>query len=170
MIHSIIIALCLLAHATFAANQTGAGQGPATHALRAPHFELKDLKGRSVRLDSYKGKVLLINFWATWCAPCLAEMPDLVKLQREYGARGLRVIGITYPPLDRARVRRMTRRLKINYAILFGGDRIARYYDVGEVLPTTIVVDREGKMRARILGILGPEEFDEKVKPLLASN
>jgi thiol-disulfide isomerase/thioredoxin len=162
----IILALWLIAHPAFAPRQA-ASQEPGDQTTLAPAFSLKDLRGRSVRLDDYKGKVLLINFWATWCGPCLAEMPDLVKLQKEFGSRGLQIIGITYPPQNRASVQRTVRQMKINYPILFGGDKIAGDYNVGEVLPTTVIVDREGKIRARILGILEPEEFDEKVKPLL---
>ncbi len=61
-------------------------------------LKLKDIQGRYVRLSNYRGKVVLVNFWATWCPPCRAEIPDLIRLQREYGNRGLQVIGVTYPP------------------------------------------------------------------------
>jgi thiol-disulfide isomerase/thioredoxin len=64
---------------------------------KAPELRLKDLNGRTVRLSDYRGKVVLINFWATWCPPCRAEMPDLIKLQREHRKDGLQIIGITYP-------------------------------------------------------------------------
>src|SRR4026209_2038576 len=84
----------------------------------APEFTLKDLNGRTVRLSDYQGKVVLINFWATWCPPCRAEMPDLVRLQREYGKEGLQVIGITYPPERRARVVTFVRSLRVNYPII----------------------------------------------------
>src|SRR5262245_42648135 len=77
------------------------GQGE----MPAPKLELKDVEGRALRLSDYKGKVVLLNFWATWCAPCRAEMPDLVKWQREYKSQGLQVIGITYPPEEVAEVR-----------------------------------------------------------------
>jgi peroxiredoxin len=133
----------------------------------APTFELKDSKGRTVRLSDFKGKVVLLNFWATWCVPCRAEMPDLVKLQSEFQSRGLQVIGITYPAFTQAEVKRVIRQMKINYPILLDTRATAKRYDVGEVLPTTIVIDREGHIRARILGILEPEEFDQNVKPLL---
>jgi thiol-disulfide isomerase/thioredoxin len=166
MTRSIILALWLIAHPVSALNQS-ADRDAADQTTPAPAFSLKDLRGRGVRLDDYKGKVLLVNFWATWCAPCRAEMPDLVKLQKEFGSRGLQIIGITYPPQNRASVRRVVRQLKLNYPILFGSGKTAVDYNVGDVLPTTVVVDREGKVRARILGILEPEEFDEKVKPLL---
>jgi thiol-disulfide isomerase/thioredoxin len=167
MTRLIILALCLLAQPIVAADQTASAQETSTQTTIAPAFALKDLRGRSVRSDDLKGKVLVINFWATWCVPCLAEMPYLVKLQKEYGPRGLQIVGITFPPTDRAKARRMVKRLKVNYTILFGSDKTASDYDAGEVLPTTVIVDREGRIRARILGILEPEEFDEKVKPLM---
>lgn len=136
-------------------------------AASAPAFALKDIRGRTVRLGDYKGKVLLINFWATWCPPCRAEMPALVKLQKQYQSRGLQIIGITSPPYQRSSVRAMARHLGVNYLVLFGKHNVSAAYDVGEVMPTTIVVDRQGRIRDRILGILEPEEFDQKVKPLL---
>lgn len=128
---------------------------------------LKDLNGRTVRLTDFKGKVVLLNFWATWCPPCRAETPDLVKWQREYGVRDLQVIGVTYPPTNRREVRRFVRELKVNYPILLGHKETKALFDSGETLPFSVVIDREGKVRENIEGILLPEEFDEKVKPLL---
>lgn len=136
-------------------------------ARKAPDLELKDLRGRSVRLSGYKGKVVLINFWATWCPPCRAEMPDLVRLQKVYKGRGLQVIGITYPPTNRHEVTRFVRRFKINYPILLGMRKTKALFDEGETLPITVVMDREGNIRELIEGILLPEEFEEKIKPLL---
>ena len=140
---------------------------PTPQAAPAPAFALKDLRGRTVRLSNFKGKVLLINFWATWCVPCLVEMPDLVKLQKEYESRGLQIVGITCPPMTRKNVRGVARKFKINYPILFGTDNVSDAYYANTVYPTTIIVDREGKIRGRILGILAPEEFEQSVKPLL---
>ncbi|HEY9231903.1 MAG TPA: TlpA disulfide reductase family protein, partial [Blastocatellia bacterium] len=114
-----------------------------------------------------KGRVVLLNFWATWCAPCRAEMPDLVKLQKEYETRGLQVIGVTVPKYSRAAVRLVGQRLKLNYPVVYGSRELVAEYGASEVLPTTIVIDREGKVRARILGILEPEEFEQSVRPLL---
>ncbi len=134
---------------------------------KAPSLELKDLRGRTFRLSDYKGKVVLLNFWATWCPPCRAEMPDLVGMQREYGSRGLQVIGITYPPQERVEVRRFIRKLKVNYPVAFGTRETKALFDQGETLPLTVVIDREGNVRDLIQGILLPEEFEEKIKPLL---
>ena len=134
---------------------------------KAPAVVLKDIQGRTLRLSSYKGKVVLLNFWATWCPPCRAEMPDLVKLQRQYRDKGLQVIGVTYPPEQVKGVRRFVRRLRVNYPVALGTKATKALFDKGETLPLTIIIDREGNVRDRIEGILLPEEFEQKVKPLL---
>ncbi|MDT5270500.1 MAG: hypothetical protein QOH49_2686 [Acidobacteriota bacterium] len=134
---------------------------------RAPPLRLRDLQGRAVRLSDYKGKVVLLNFWATWCPPCRAEMPDLVKMQREYKSRGLQVIGVTYPPETVSEVRRFIRKLRINYPVALGTKETKGLFDQGETLPLTIIIDREGNVRDRIEGILLSEEFEQKIKPLL---
>jgi thiol-disulfide isomerase/thioredoxin len=162
MARFILLAMLLAAQPVIAVSPT-----PANQAAPAPAFALKDLQGRTARLNDYKGKVLLINFWATWCAPCLVEMPDLVKLQKEYKSHGLQIVGITCPPMTRKDVKDVARKLKINYPILFGTDKVSDEYYATSVLPTTIIVDRDGKIRGRILGILAPEEFERSVKPLL---
>lgn len=133
----------------------------------APQFVLKDLDGHTVRLSDYRGKVVLINFWATWCPPCRAEMPDLVKLQREHGKAGLQIIGITYPPEKATRVRRFAKSLKVNYPIILGTRQVKARFSSDETLPLTVVINREGKVSDIISGILLREEFDEKIKPLL---
>jgi peroxiredoxin len=136
----------------------------------APQFVLKDINGRTVRLSDYKGKVVLINFWATWCPPCRAEMPDLVSLQREHGEQGLQIIGITYPPEKLDRVRRFARNLKVNYPIILGTRQLKARFSSEDTLPLTVVINRDGKVSEIISGILLREEFDEKIKPLLMKN
>ncbi len=136
----------------------------------APQYVLQDLDGRTVRLSDYRGKVVLINFWATWCPPCRAEMPDLVRLQREHGKEGLRIIGITYPPENKTRVRRFAKSLKVNYPIILGTRQTKARFSSDETLPLTVVINREGKVSDIISGILLREEFDEKIKPLLMKN
>ena len=136
---------------------------------RAVDFSLEDLKGNRARLTDYRGKVVLINFWATWCAPCRAEMPDLVAWQNEYREQGLQIIGITHPPYESRGVREAAKELKVNYPILFGTEAVMDMFYVSDVLPLTIVIDREGIVRARIKGVMDREEFDEKIKPLLTN-
>ena len=139
----------------------------AGQTSKAPPVALKDLRGRTVRLSDYRGKVVLLNFWATWCPPCRAEMPDRVKMQRDYKSRGLQVTGVPYPPETTGAVRRFTPRLKINYPVALGTKETKKLFDEGETLPLTIIIDREGNVRDRVEGILLPEEFEQKIKPLL---
>jgi thiol-disulfide isomerase/thioredoxin len=133
----------------------------------APKLELKDVEGRVLRLSDYKGKVVLLNFWATWCAPCRAEMPDLVKWQREYKNKGLQVIGVTYPPEELAEVLEFIKSIKVNYPVALGEEQTKAMFDKGENLPVTVVIDKKGMICEVIQGIIFPEEFEQKVKPLL---
>jgi len=160
MIQAIILVLLLT-------SQPAANQKQDSGDGLAPAFTLKDARGVARSLGDFKGKVVMLNFWATWCVPCQVEMPDLVKWQKENRARGLEIIGVTFPPESRSKVIRMTRRFKLNYRVLFGTPSVTELYGVGDVLPTTIIIDRNGKIRGRILGIVAAEEFKETVEPLL---
>jgi thiol-disulfide isomerase/thioredoxin len=153
---TLMIALILLAPISF-------GQ----RAPQSPPLVARDISGRTIRLNSYRGRVVLVNFWATWCPPCRVEMPDLVRWQREYGARGLQIIGITYPPSRRSEVRRFVRSIGVNYPVIIGTRDMAERFGVGGILPVTVIIDREGRVHDRALGILEPEDFDQKVRPLL---
>ena len=142
--------------------------GPIRQESTTPTLALKDLRGRTVRLESFKGKVVLLNFWATWCPPCRAEVPDLVELQAQYADEGLQVVGVTCPPYSRAEIRKFVKRARVTYPILLGTEGLAAKVAGTEVLPVTLVLDRDGRVRATIEGILTPEEVREKILPLLA--
>ena len=161
--------LALLAAASSAPARGQSREEPAARPNeKAPRLELKDLRGRVRRLADYRGRVVLLNFWATWCPPCRAEVPDLVRWQREYGKDGLQVVGVTQPPTDVARVRRFVRRHRVSYPVLLVAADTRALFAAGETLPLSVVIDREGTVREVIKGILLPEEFEEKIKPLLA--
>ena len=128
---------------------------------------LKDINGRKIRLSDYRGKVVMINFWATWCPPCRKEIPDLIKLQREYRSRGLQVIGVTYPPQKLAEVRKFVRKAKVNYPVGLGTEATKLLFTATDTLPMTIVIGTDGTVRDIIEGILLPEEFEQKIRPLL---
>ena len=132
-----------------------------------PAVKLKNLQGRTFRLADFKGKVVLINFWATWCPPCRTEIPQLIKWQHEYAREGLQIIGVTYPPQTRAEVRRFARKMKMNYELVLGTKATKLLFTENETLPLTIVIDRAGNVRHLIEGIIFPEEFDEQIKTLL---
>ena len=141
-----------------------AAQSPSANTLK-----LVDINGRPFSVADYKGKVLLVNFWATWCDPCRTEIPDLIKLQRQYRSRGLRIVGVTYPPEEIAEVRTFVRKLKVNYLVAMGTKENKTLFTSSETLPMTVVLDSSGNVRDVIEGIMYPEEFDQKVRPLLSA-
>jgi len=158
-----IFLLLILATQSIVAGGQAEEKASSDRPPLAPQFALKDLEGRVAPLKKYRGKIVVINFWAAWCAPCLAEIPEFVRLQRSYRNRGLQVIGITYPPINPDRVRRLAVKSRINYPLLFGNRRIAALYGVTDVLPVTIIIGRQGRIEGRIDGVTDIEE----VKKLL---
>lgn len=134
---------------------------------KLPELNLKDINGKQIRLSQYRGKVVLINFWATWCPPCRAEIPDLVRLQRDYRDHGLRVIGVTYPPQKLSEVRQFVREAKMNYPVALGTKETKLRFTSNETMPMTFVIGRDGTVQDIIEGILLPEEIEQKIKPLL---
>jgi peroxiredoxin len=132
----------------------------------APEFARKDLNGKSLDLKSYRGKVVLLNFWATWCAPCQIEMPTFAAWQQQYGAQGLQVIGISMDD-EAAPVRRTVARLKLNYPVAMGDAKLGELYGGVYGLPLTYLIDRNGKIRARFQGEVDPKKIEKVLKPLL---
>lgn len=158
---AILIIICLLlAFANFAQDKIEP----------APTVSLKDLSGKTVDLSDFKGKVVLLNFWAVWCVPCAAEIPELVKWQQQYESDGLQIIGVTYPPTNKVKVRAFARKMKINYPVLFGSKKTKDLFDSSENLPYSVILDRDGNIKERIEGVIFDDEFDEKVKPLFELN
>jgi len=153
----------ILVLVALASTATAVSQQPS----EASALVLKDLQGRELRLTNYRGKVVLVNFWATWCPPCRTEIPYLIKLQREHVRNGLQVIGITFPPQKRRDVRSFVRRLKIDYPIALGTERTKALFTTSDVLPLTVVLGRDGRVKNVVQGILYPEEFEQKIRPLL---
>ena len=151
-----------------AAPLSGADSGLSAVGMDAPlHFSLKDVNGVDVKLASFKGKVILVNFWATWCGPCKVEIPDLIELQREYPEQ-LVVVGIDM--LDEwSRVKPFADTLKVNYPLLDANNRKDVEDAFGPMwgLPTTIVVGRDGKVAKRHSGIATKEQFKQYVESLL---
>ena len=139
----------------------------ATAQQKAPNMSFRDINGKTIRLSDFKGKVVLLNFWATWCVPCRAEIPDLVKLQRRYRARGLRIVGVTYPPERRSEVRSFMRELKISYPLVIGSKKTKQSFTSSGTLPLTVIIDRQRRVRGVIEGVMYSDEFEEKVRSLL---
>lgn len=146
---------------------------PASTLLQkpAPVFKLTDLNGQAVDLHALRGNVVLLNFWATWCAPCRAEMPTFAAWQTTYQARGLRVVGVSMDDAEEVKpeaVRKLIAKLKVNYPIVIGDEALSRLYNGVVVLPVTYLVDRKGVIRAEYRGESDLESMEHQIQQLLA--
>src|SRR5262249_26242414 len=135
----------------------------------APQVELSSLDGRSLNLSRFNGRVVLLNFWATWCGPCRTEIPELNLLQRDLESRGLTVVGVSWD--DSAEdVSKFQREIRQEYTVLLGGENVQNKFGGIRSLPTTYIIDRNGLVRQTIIGARDRTPFEEVLKPLLNEN
>jgi peroxiredoxin len=150
------VALALLtALAAGAAACDPARTGP--EAAPAPEFSLKDLQGNALNLSSYKGKVLVLNFWATWCPPCRAEIPALVEAYTELKDKGLEILGVSVDDMSEAALHEWARTAGMNYPIAMATAKLVADYRPGDYIPATIIIDREGRIRYRQSSLMDKE-------------
>ncbi len=144
-------------------------QSVATNAAAyppLPDVELKTLDGKAYRLSDLRGRVVLVNFWATWCLPCRNEIPEFNEMQREYEAKGFTVVGVTSHDTVED-VRSFQQDVKQDYTVLLGTDDIPAKFQNGPGLPVTYIIDREGRVRQKIIGARDRAGFEAVVKPVL---
>jgi thiol-disulfide isomerase/thioredoxin len=160
--------LCFLLLFCFtAAHAQSALPAPPLLHKKAPEFARLDLNGRTLDLDSFRGKVILLNFWATWCAPCQIEMPIFAQWQRQYGAQGLQVIGISMDD-DPALARRLSAKLRLNYPVAMGDEHLGKLYGGVLGLPLTYLIDRNGEVIARFQGETDTKIIEKQLMKLLS--
>jgi peroxiredoxin len=148
---------------------SGANAAFAAESLlhkQAPEFVLTDLNQKKLDLTAFRGKVVLLNFWATWCAPCQLEMPRFVAWQSQYGPRGLQVIGISMDD-DPALVRKLCAKLRVNYPVAVGDEKIGELYGGILGLPVTCLIDANGEIRAEYRGETDLNTIETQIKQLL---
>src|ERR1019366_4509637 len=142
----------------------------------APTIALKDLNNQDVTLAQYKGKVVLVNFWATWCEPCKVEIPWMIEFQQKYGPRGFTVLGVSMdedgkkvvqPFLDKERFDVGGQKEAINYPIVFGNDSIAEKFGGMMGLPTSMLFTRDGKKIRTIVGLVNHDDISKVIEGLL---
>jgi thiol-disulfide isomerase/thioredoxin len=165
--NAIMVFFCLiLIGACSAADEVKVLAGPA------PNFTLEDISGKPLSLSDVKGKVVIVDFWATWCSPCLMSIPELVDLQDKYRAKGLVVVGISVDDDDKiskGELLAFKEKMRINYPILRANNKVYEDYfgrTSGFSIPTLFVIDREGKVRDRLVGF-APGVVERSVKNLL---
>ena len=143
---------------------------PAGERKEAPDFALKDADGKVVHLSDYKGKVVLLDFWATWCGPCRMEIPWFIELQRDNKDRGFEVLGVSMDDNGWADVKPFLAEMKVNYRVVIGNDETATIYGGVESLPTTFLIDREGKIAVVHIGLANRKDIEDGVAQLLQPN
>jgi cytochrome c biogenesis protein CcmG/thiol:disulfide interchange protein DsbE len=162
-----------------AAEEDGAPYATPLKGKAAPAFTLEDLSGKKVSLTSYKGKALLINFWATWCAPCKIETPWLIELRNRYAPQGFEVLGVSADDIDRDDRRKLAeekkeisgavQQLGIPYPVLIDGSSLSEQYGGLDSLPTSFFVDRNGTVVTAQLGIASKDEIEGNIKKALGA-
>jgi peroxiredoxin len=140
---------------------------PAEKRRAAPNFELKDGDGKLVRLSDYKGKVVLLNFWATWCGPCKVEIPWFIDFETRFKDQGFAVLGVAMDDEGWEIVRPYVQTKKVNYRVMIGNDSVATLYGGVESLPTTFVIDRDGRIAAVHVGLVSKSEYANDIEQLL---
>jgi peroxiredoxin len=134
----------------------------------APDFSLTALDGKTMKLSDFRGKAVLLNFWATWCEPCKVEMPWFVDLQKKYGPQGLQVLGVAMDDASPAEISGFARKMGVNYPVLLGKEEVGAQYGGIEYLPSTFYIGRDGKVLDHVFGLVSRSEIETNVQKALA--
>ena len=168
---SLVLAAWLVSSACSTATTVKAAVKSDKERKAAPEFTLKDSNGQTVHLSDYKGKVVLLDFWATWCGPCKIEIPWFMEFQQEFKDKGFAVLGVSMDEDGWTAVKPYIARLKVNYRIGLGIDRVGDQYGGVESLPTTFLIDRQGRIASTHVGLSsGKDDFKNDILHLLETS
>jgi len=156
----LLIIAIIVRHPSITHQQIAVQQQPA------PDFSLKDLSGQPLTLSSHRGKVVLLDFWATWCVPCKDEIPHFIDFQNRYGSQGFQVIGLSMDD-DEQLVRTFRDKLKMNYPVAMGSVQLAEQYGGVLGLPITFIIDRQGRIISKHIGATDASAFETEIRNLL---
>ena len=132
---------------------------------KAPEFSLTDINGKTVNLSDFKGKVIILDFFASWCPPCRQEVPDFIKLQNEYGDKGFTMVGVALVSAQEAK--NFAGKVGINYPVLVDNEKVSNLYGPIRSIPTTFVLDKDGKISKMYIGFRPKDVFENDIKELL---
>lgn len=164
-----MVVVALIAGFVLLRRDRGRGAPPlASKGSLAPDFTLPQLDGRELRLSSYRGKIVLLDFWATWCVPCREEIPSFVELKKKYGKDGLEIVGVSMDDGPEP-VRTFYQQFQMNYPVVMGNANLGEQYGGVLGLPIAFVLDREGRIRAKHIGATKPETIEKEAAGLLES-
>lgn len=163
-------ALAAFALAFMACSQTQRPVRAASERKAAPEFTLKDSNGSTVKLSEYRGKIVLLNFWATWCGPCKIEIPWFVEFEQKYKDQGFAVLGVSMDEEGWDIVRPYISDRKMNYRVLLGDDSVAQIYGGVDSLPTTFLIDREGRIASTHVGLVSKSTYQNEIQHLLETS
>jgi thiol-disulfide isomerase/thioredoxin len=144
------------------------GRAPTAEVRAAPSFDLRDLDGGRATLAAFKGKVVVLDFWATWCGPCLAELPDYARFIENNRGKGVEVVGVVFDSGEPREIQDFVREHRISYRQLLGTDDMAEAFGGNQGFPTTFVIDGQGLIRLTVLGST-PDKFDRLQKTVDAA-
>ncbi len=142
---------------------------PVKDRKPAPDFTLKDSMGRSFKLSDYKGKVVLLNFWATWCGPCKIEIPWFAEFEQKHKDQGFAVLGISMDEEGWEVVRPYLEKTRMNYRVAIGNDTMAQLYGGVDSLPTSFMVDRQGRIASVHVGLVSKSDYQNEITEMLAA-
>jgi peroxiredoxin len=140
---------------------------PDKQRKAAPDFTLKDSNGKDFKLSDYKGKIVLLNFWATWCGPCKIEIPWFIEFEQKYKDRGFAVLGVSMDDDGWPVVKPYLEQKKINYRVAMGNDSVGNLYGGVDSLPTTFIIDKEGRVASTHVGLVGKNDYQNEIDQLL---
>jgi thiol-disulfide isomerase/thioredoxin len=135
----------------------------------APSFTLKSVNGKTVSLADYKGKAVLLNFWATWCGPCKLEMPWLIQMQKKYASQGFTVLGISEDDGSKKEVTDFMAKMGIDYPVLMYDEQMNNAYGGIDYLPTSYYIGRDGKVIVESGGLISESEMEANIQKILAT-
>jgi peroxiredoxin len=164
---SSLLAVSVLAAGCSSSSKRVATSGESSNRKAAANFSLADANGVQVSLADYKGKVVLLNFWATWCGPCKIEIPWFMEFNKTYKDRGFAVLGVSLDEDGWKSVKPYLAEKKIDYTVVVGNDAVSKSYGDVDSLPTTFIIDRDGGIAFVHMGLVGKDTYQKEIRSLL---
>jgi|SRR6516164_5337912 len=145
----------------------GSISAAAESKIQAPDWQLTDVEGKTMKLSDFRGKVVILDFWATWCPPCRAEIPGFVEIQKKYADKGFTMIGVSLDREGPSVVKPFIARFGMNYPVVMGNQKVAADYGGITAIPTTFIIDRQGYIVAGYQGLTMQSIFESVIDGLL---